>query len=240
MYVESLESKILALRSLLHQVSQQLDTKGLDFDKKLLNQVRLESRESDSQHALHQDSPLESLSIPGDEAFSEQDELLDTTIEATNRLQIDRKGQYEYHGDFAGLAFLRQIGEKCSQLLNVNILKRAEFSHLPLQEAFSSADFLASGLRIEPITITILPDKATAKVLSNVAVQSAYTLMNFIHWPSFERSIDQIYSTRIEDYTDTERTFLPLLYVTLAIGELFSIRRESNESFLNSPIESMG
>lgn len=51
--------------------------------------------------------------------------------------------------------------------------------------------------------------------------------MRFVHEPSFFAMLDRIYDTPSEQYSNEEHTFLPLLYVAIAVGCLFSNDFES-------------
>lgn len=46
--------------------------------------------------------------------------------------------------------------------------------------------------------------------------------MRFVHQPNFDKSLDRIYDVSPESYTPQDEAFLPLLYLTLALGQLYS------------------
>lgn len=172
-----------------------------------MNQARSASRPSSNRHAK-----ASSL---------EEQELLDTMIEATGRLDIDSKGGCDYLGDFAGLSFLDRISRRCSQLINPDARNEMSLKIFPLQ-AFNSP---CSGLgrpRPEQIITNLLPSKTVARGLTKVALRDACCLLQFIHQPSFERSLDRIYEALPENYTTEDQRFLALVYLTLALGELYS------------------
>lgn len=149
-------------------------------------------------------------------------EFLDTMIEAAGRLSIDEEGHScEYHGDFAGVAFLQQIDERCSQLLGVNRPKREPFVKTLLQQAFVCA-IPSCKPTADPGIMFNLPPRQIAEYLTGVALRNACSLMNFIHEPSFAYLLGRVYAAKPENYSTEELAFLPLLYVTLAIGELYS------------------
>ena len=150
------------------------------------------------------------------------DESLETMFEATERLDIDDKGHCQYHGDFAGLAFLHQIGERCSHLLNANSTKAEAFLNLPLRHAFASEDLSWKGARQNSRNLCPLPPQTTAQRLTKLAFNRASCLLTFIHLPVFDQLLDRVYSANPGDFTRAEETFLPLLYAAMAIGEMFS------------------
>lgn len=46
--------------------------------------------------------------------------------------------------------------------------------------------------------------------------------MRFVHEPSFYAMLDRIYDTPAEQYSNEEHSFLPLLYIVMSVGCLFS------------------
>ncbi len=151
----------------------------------------------------------------------EEQELLDTMIEATGRLDIDSKGGCDYLGDFAGLSFLDRISRRCSQLINPGARNEMSLKIFTL-EGFSSP---RPGLGLPSsgqMSTNLLPSKMVARRLTKVALRDACCLLHFVHEPSFARSLDRIYETLPENYTTEDQGFLALLYLTLALGELYS------------------
>jgi len=65
-----------------------------------------------------------------------------------------------------------------------------------------------------------LPSKEAAKLLCDLAINDASSLLRFVHVPSFSRSLDRMYEISPENYGNDENTFLPLLYAVLAVGSL--------------------
>jgi len=165
--------------------------------------------------------------IGGNAVPSSIDESLEIMVEATERLYIDGQGHCQYHGDFAGLAFLHQIGERCSQLLCSSSASSQTFSHLPLRQAFASENISSRSIRLDSRNLCPLPPRATAQRLTKIAFYDASCLLTFIHVPHFDQLLNRVYSADPSDFTKAEETFLPLLYVAMAIGELFS--RESQK-----------
>ncbi|OAP63265.1 hypothetical protein AYL99_02492 [Fonsecaea erecta] len=67
---------------------------------------------------------------------------------------------------------------------------------------------------------TCLPPKEWARALVDAAVQS-YSLFPILHRPSFDRSFEDLYAIRPNDYMAEELRFIPLLYAVLALGCMF-------------------
>jgi hypothetical protein len=142
-------------------------------------------------------------------------------IEATGRLDIDGRGGCDYYGDFAGLAFLDQISRRCTQLLNPNLESEISSQLFP-PRAFT---LLSSGLgSVMAATLkkTPLPPKTVALRLTDIALGDACCLLKFVHQPSFISRLHRIYDIPLENYLTEDGGFLPLLYMALAVGELYS------------------
>lgn len=150
---------------------------------------------------------------------AKQNELVDTMIEATDRLAIDGRGRCDYLGDFAGLAFLDRISERCCQLLNRNMEKDISSKLFPSQDL--SPLCLERHLLATSRT-KLLPPKTVATYLTGIAIGDACCLLRFIHQPTFEDQLDRIYDLSPEQYNPEDEAFLGLLYTTLAIGEIFA------------------
>lgn len=158
------------------------------------------------------------------------EDLLDTMIEVTGHLNIDGRGHCDFHGDFGGLSFLRRIGERCNQLLGTDSRLLRMSSELPLPQASGLARSLLSKTGKGRTTTTLLPTRTVALRLTKIALDDACCLLKFIHQPSFDALLHRVYDIEAENYTSEEENFLPLLYMTLAIGELFSPRNKDQQS----------
>jgi hypothetical protein len=235
MYVQELENKI----SLLEDESQKL--------KPLLSAIfpgvcmeDLEAIEALRTRVLDEKNLAPGTDVKGTAEPPSAEELLETTTEATGRLDVDGQGRYEYHGDFAGLAFLYQIGARCSQLLHANTPKPEAFPHLPLRQAFASESFSLRGSKPDSQITFQLPSRTTARRLTQIALNDASCLMTFVHIPTFNKLLDRIYSVNPRDHTRVEELFLPLLYSTLAVGELFSVGSQNQGAPMTSVTQMNG
>lgn len=47
-------------------------------------------------------------------------------------------------------------------------------------------------------------------------------MQRVVHLPTFYKQLDRMYEIPAENYTNSENSFLPLLYGVLALGKLFS------------------
>ncbi len=227
-YVDDLEKSVYRLKSILSKVFPDRDIDDPLFETNVKEQV---DAVRDTLYVESKNTPLYQFQTDGYYRISNYEyvDLLDTMIEASGHLNIDGRGHCNFEGHFGGLSFLRRIGERCNQLLDTGSLKRNISGPLPLPQAGRSARSLLNLARTEPITTCILPSEAAAIRITRITLEDACCLMNFIHQPSFDHLMHRVYHLGAEKYTSEDETFLPLLYMTLAMGEIFSPLSKSHE-----------
>jgi hypothetical protein len=159
-----------------------------------------------------------------DNGHPEQEAFLDLEFDTSGRTSTDDRGHSDYHSTFAGLSFLQRMRERCWKLFDDDGEKKNLPSLSTLKEIFSSVKPPPSGSKSAAAleNSEVLPSKNTARQLVAIALDDACCHLRFIHRPTFNRQLDRIYSLEPESYSDEEHEFLPLLYVILAIGVLFS------------------
>ncbi|KAH8815871.1 fungal-specific transcription factor domain-containing protein [Xylogone sp. PMI_703] len=152
-----------------------------------------------------------------------QDAQLRSMIESTGQLDIDERGNWDFHGNSSGRIFLKRLREQFGGLLatekGIPFLPRPRHQPLGMLDSprSSSDSPLESGLP----NVADLPSRETARALANDSLNSACALLRFVHQPSFYNMLDRIYDIPAEAYGDAENRFLPLLYVVLAVGCMF-------------------
>lgn len=169
----------------------------------------------------------------GDTTAGDQDDAqLRSMIDTTGDLNLDERGYWDFHGGSSGAVFLKRMREQFGGLLGpsdakVPFLPRPpRFHTMPKQGSPMSVDSpLESGL---PNTMD-LPSKATAQVLCRNSLTYACALLRFLHEPTFYAMFDRIYDTPAEDFGDEENRYLPLLYVVLALGCMFTTDLDNDE-----------
>jgi hypothetical protein len=156
-------------------------------------------------------------------ALGEKDQLLESMVEAAGRLDIDESGHMDFHGHSSGLAFLAHLNSQFGDLLG------EEFTGKTFLKVRSTAFPKEYGT---PRSTTSQPDDGThpnsllpprhiAKVLVDACLDDACVLMRFVHRPTFDNMMDRIYNTDAKDYSNAEHDYIPLIYLTLAVGCLF-------------------
>lgn len=159
----------------------------------------------------------------------EQEAKLRSMIESTGQLDLDERGHWDFYGGSSGAMFLKRMREQFGSLLgtenSIGFLPRrpaAVPSMLDSPISNSMESPMESGL---PNTLD-LPSRDQAKILCMNALNCACALLRFVHQPLFYEMFDRIYDLSPEHYGDEENRFLPLLYMVLALGCMFSVDSE--------------
>lgn len=158
----------------------------------------------------------------GESQEDSKDAQLRSMIESTGQLDLDERGDWDFHGRSSGAVFLRRMREQFGGLLGGD--SRAPFLPRPPRprSSFDSPKFFDSPFETNTPNTMDLPSKETAILLCNCALNRACSLLRFVHEPSFYERFNRIYDTPPENFTDEETRYLPLLYVILALGCMFT------------------
>lgn len=219
-YIARLEAKLHRQERLLKQLIPGIDLEDPNLDGSSLARRKAPSK-SNGVPVLENTQAADNHSDTG---HPEQEAFLDLEFDSSGRTSIEDRGHSDYHSTFAGLSFLQRMRERCWKLFDDDGEKKNLPSLPPLKEIFSSVKPPPSGSKSAAAleNSEVLPSKNTARQLVAIALDDACCHLRFIHRPTFNRQLDRIYSLEPESYSDEEHEFLPLLYVILAIGVLFS------------------
>lgn len=151
----------------------------------------------------------------GPEAGDES--LLETMVGNTGCLDRDDQGHWDYHGHTSGIIFVRRLRKQLGAV-EAPVPRKAT-AMLDSPKSVSVSDSPQEGSL--PPTHD-LPPRAVAIRLCHNALDDACALMRFVIEPKFFASLDRIYEIPPEQFGNEENSFLPLLYIVLAVGCLFS------------------
>lgn len=147
--------------------------------------------------------------------------LLETMVDNSGCLDRDDQGHWDYHGHTSGIIFVRRLRKQLGAADITSPMARSRPS--------ITAHMMGSPKSISesPQDTTLppthdLPPREIARRLCHNAIDHACSLMRFVHEPSFFASLESIYDTPLEQFTHEENSFLPLLYIVIAVGCLFS------------------
>lgn len=212
-YVEALETRLHKAEALLKVVVPNLNLDDPQFDahatEKLLDAMKKQSQGGASKPST--DTQPESGPDGGDES------LLETMVDNSGCLDVDDQGHYDYHGHTSGITFLRRLRKQLGAT-EIQLPMRTRPVPQMLDSPKSSDSPQETGL---PPTHD-LPSRAVALRLCHNALDDGCSLMRFVHEPSFYVMLGRIYDTPLDQFTNEENSFLPLLYIVMSVGCLFS------------------
>lgn len=154
---------------------------------------------------------------PGPEGGDES--LLETMVDNSGCLDRDDQGHWDYHGHTSGVIFARRLRKQLGAA-DIPINGPRGLSQALAFESPKSASDSPQDSSLPPTHD--LPHRAVARRLCHNALDDACSLMRFVHEPSFFASLERIYDKSPEQFTNEENSFLPLLYIVMAVGCLFS------------------
>lgn len=213
-YVEALENRLHKAEALLRTVLPDVNLDDPQLDVHAAEQ-RLAAAQKEQQTPEEGAQPLNGQAEGAPEGGEES--LLETMVDNSGCLDRDDQGHWDYHGHTSGIIFVRrlrkQLGASEMSMPRPRVMQKMWGSPKSLSESPQDTSFSPTH---------DLPSRAVARRLCHNALDDACSLMRFIHEPSFWASFDRIYDTTPEQFSNEENSFLPLLYIVMAVGCLFS------------------
>ena len=159
---------------------------------------------------------------------SDKDSLLESMVHNTGSLDLDDRGNWDFHGHSSGLVFLRRMRQQFGDLMGDSEFQGSTFLKMkPARRTLDSPMSIDSPTDPNfPITAD-LPSKEYGRSLCENALDDACALMRFAHKPTFYAMFDRIYDTPPEQYGNEENKYLPLVYAVMAVGSLFAKTEDS-------------
>lgn len=154
-----------------------------------------------------------------------KDTNLESMVRAVGQIELDERGNWDYHGHSSGLSFVRRMREQLGDLMGPDtqaspFVKSRPASHV-IDSPKSNNNYYESPMDSSSMSSLDLPPEDLARELCANSVQEAAVLLRAVHLPSFWASFQRLYSLPQEHYSDQDHRFLPLFYSTLALGALF-------------------
>ncbi|OXV09245.1 hypothetical protein Egran_02991 [Elaphomyces granulatus] len=227
-YIETLETRLHKAEALLKVLAPDISLDDPRFDtlnsEKLIRLLR--SDKDNLPTAVKPTSGSEADANPegGEES------LLETMVESSGSLDRDDQGHWDYHGHSSGIFFIQRLRKRFGDLALPELQPISSPGPGLMSQILDSPKSQSeSPLDSGSYPTHDLPPRAVAWRLCRSTLDHACVLMRFVHEPSFSAMFDRIYDTPHDQYTNEENTFLPLLYVVLAVGCLFSDGMEDNQ-----------
>ncbi|THC96105.1 hypothetical protein EYZ11_004427 [Aspergillus tanneri] len=234
-YVEALETRLHKAEALLRVVLPDINLDDPRFDvhatEQLLAAIKREKHQPPQQPepqppppACNGLQPAATASGPADAAPTDgagcEESLLESMVDSSGFLDLDDQGHWDYHGHTSGMIFIRRLRK---QLGAADIGVPAMRSRPITQQMLDSPKSASESPQDASLPPTHdLPARDVARHLCHNALEDGCSLMRFVHEPSFYAMFDRIYDTPLEQYSNEEHSFLPLLYIVMSVGCLFS------------------
>jgi hypothetical protein len=211
-----LESRLQRAESLLRQFIPDVDLADPNLDPAVKQEFRNRER------ARTQATKLKQAQM-GLGPTKEDAQLL-SMIESFGELDLDEKGDWDFHGASSGAVFLRRMKQHFGGLLGppekVPFLPRkdrpAGLGDLDSPQSAGSSPFGSSASL--PID---LPPKEMARDLCYYSLNCATCLTRIVHLPSFYDRLDKLYSGSLESLGPEGMNFVGLLYAVMGLGCMY-------------------
>jgi hypothetical protein len=175
---------------------------------------------------------VNSESKPSAEAAKpEEDAQIQSMVDRTGTLDLDDAGNWDFHGHSSGYHLMRmfraQFGDQYLE----------EYDHPRKNKTISQLLESPRSAQSSPMDFALshhvdLPPREVAIELCRLTLDDCCALMRPLHVPTFFKRLDAVYETDPEQYKNQHVQFLPLLYIVLAVGCLFS-RTEKDNTMLD-------
>lgn len=142
-------------------------------------------------------------------------------VDNSGCLDRDDQGHWDYHGHTSGIIFVRRLRKQLGAVDITSPMARSRAS-ISGQMMGSPKSFSESPQDSSLPPTHDLPPREVARRLCHNSIDHACSLMRFVHEPSFFAMLERIYDTPPDQFTNEENSFLPLLYIVIAVGCLFS------------------
>ncbi|KIV80308.1 hypothetical protein PV11_07819 [Exophiala sideris] len=216
-YIEALEQRLQKAEAILRSVLPGVDLDDPKFDTRSVEQIIESSRVSAPTNVV--DGPVAPQT---DSSKPDDDAQLQSMVDRTGALDLDDTGHWDFHGHSSGYVFMRkfrpQFGDQyLAEYRHPNKNRIiSQFLESPRSANSSPFEFNLPAASVD------LPPKEKAIELSLNTLDDCCAMMRPIHKPTFFQRLHAIYDTDPEQWNNGHVQFLPLLYVVMAVGCLFS------------------
>lgn len=132
--------------------------------------------------------------------------------------------QRDFYGAASGLAWI----QKASNYFDRSESSESDESDSLFNDSSATVQLFDAPLppkhtmRIEETISELLPPQETTTKLLRIVFTQVYPMYHFLFVDDFQASTDRIYSRDPTEYNEADQAFLPLLYLVIGLGFLFS------------------
>ncbi|KAI1261194.1 hypothetical protein F5Y18DRAFT_211458 [Xylariaceae sp. FL1019] len=215
-YIEALENKLSRAEALLRKFMPDVDLNDPELDPSVQQEFRM--REQARQRALGQKKGRSSSSSSGGQ--------LQSMITSIGQLDLDEKGDYDFHGNSSGSVFFKRMKDHFRSMLGkdyqIPLLPRPPRSSalMGFDAPRSTSTSLVSGSgRVK----YDLPAKERALALCSESLDNATCLLRIVHKPSFYGMLDRLYQKPRDLYETEDKRNLALAFAAMALGCMYNV-----------------
>ena len=215
------------MRTVLPDIDIDLDDPNIDS---MISQQTCPSVKNGSQPLQSgQVDPWVSLEETQQGKDGEKDSMLESMVANTGSLDLDDEGHWDFHGHSSGRVFLAKMRERFGHLMGKEDhgSKQLRKSRNVSQSFYSPRSTVESPRTPNFPNTRDLPEKHSAQLLCENALNDCWAILRFVHQPTFYAMLDRVYEIPRTDFGDQENSFLPLLYSVIALGSLFAKEEHS-------------
>ncbi|KAJ4144619.1 hypothetical protein LMH87_003494 [Akanthomyces muscarius] len=215
-YIEALEGRLHRAETLLRKFMPDIDLADSNMDPSVQAEF-LHREQSRIQAAgkMQSSTPIPQPSTP--------DPQLVSMVDSLGQLDIDERGDWDFHGNSSGVVFLKKMKEHFRGLLGTTTAS----PFLPRPDQLSavlnpdSASLHANSPLSTMSTYPELPPKDVARRLCFYSLTCATCLTRIVHVPTFNSQFERIYEIPLENLGPEDTQFLGLLFAILALGCMY-------------------
>lgn len=153
------------------------------------------------------------------------DAHLTSMIDTIGQLELDDKGDWDFHGVSSGAVFLKRMKEHFRGMLGpvgkAPFLPRSERTP-GITSLDSPSTSAASPFSSVSTSYPELPPKDVARKLCYYSLSCATCLVRIVHVPTFYEQFEKMYEKSPDNLTPDEKHFLGLLYSVMALGCMYN------------------
>ncbi|KAJ9503536.1 Gypsy retrotransposon integrase-like protein 1 [Exophiala xenobiotica] len=147
--------------------------------------------------------------------------MLDSMMSRYGRVESGDPWAAKFYGAPSGAAFLHRLTEFFGAG-NSPPMASTDSSPSAISLLFDAPLPTDRSLDDTPPIEPLLPHRTTAAALISVVFAHAYPIFLFLHEPTFHEMVDRIYTKDPVQYERADRAFLPLFFLVMGLGYLFS------------------
>ncbi|KAI8966227.1 fungal-specific transcription factor domain-containing protein [Daldinia sp. FL1419] len=223
-YIEALENKLSRAENLLRRFMPDVDLNDPSLDPAVQQEFRIREQARARASATKGKQSSSSSSV---------DAQLHSMIETTGQLDLDDRGNYDFHGTSSGSVFFKRMKEHFRGLLGrdyqVPFLPRPP---RPVGVLTLDSPRPPSSSRAPPSRPTPpydFPSKERALALCSESLNNATCLLRIVHIPSFYKILDDLYEKPTSAAGTENKRNIALAYSVMALGCMYNIP-ESDDS----------